>query len=167
MRPVGGSATEAFDGGVGALGGKSGGVAPEGTAKTGVRVASAAGQNGARPRRLLPVPTKAETGDGFPGGIRKVVNPHTLPVCAKIPNVSGGKAEPTQHGAIGVGHQPTHANAGDRGGGGEQAASPTVVYGLIVDRSEVARTAAVVLSRRLWPPREEVNVTIRASFPVL
>ena len=44
MRPVGGSATEASDGGVGALGGKSGGVAPEDTAKTGVRVASAAGQ---------------------------------------------------------------------------------------------------------------------------
>ena len=47
MRPVGGSATEAPDGGVGARGGNSGGVAPAGTAKTGVKVASAAGQNGA------------------------------------------------------------------------------------------------------------------------
>ena len=45
MRPVGGSATEASDGGVGALGGVSGGVAPGGTAKTGVRVASAAGHS--------------------------------------------------------------------------------------------------------------------------
>ena len=61
MRLVGGSATNASDGGVGVLGGKSGGVAAEGTAKTGVRVASAAGLNGARPRRSSPVPTKAET----------------------------------------------------------------------------------------------------------
>ena len=42
MRPVGGSAAEASDGGVGARGGKSGGVAPDGTAKTGVKAASAA-----------------------------------------------------------------------------------------------------------------------------
>ena len=61
MRPVGGSATEASDGGVGARGVKSGGVAQKGTAKNGVRVASAAGQNGARTRRSSPAPTKAET----------------------------------------------------------------------------------------------------------
>ena len=42
MRPVGGSATEASDGGVGGRGSNSGGVAPKGTAKTGVEVASAA-----------------------------------------------------------------------------------------------------------------------------
>ena len=42
MRPVGGSATEASDGGIGARGSKSGGVAQESTAKTEVRVASAA-----------------------------------------------------------------------------------------------------------------------------
>ena len=60
MRPVGGSATEASDGGVGAHGGKSGGVAPEGTVKTGVKVASAAGQHGARPRPSSPVPTTRE-----------------------------------------------------------------------------------------------------------
>ena len=57
MRPVGGSATEASDGGVGARGGKSGGVAPESTARTGVKVALATGQSGARPRRSSPVPT--------------------------------------------------------------------------------------------------------------
>ena len=44
MRTVGGSAAEASDGGVGARGDKSGGVAPEGTARTGVKTASAAGQ---------------------------------------------------------------------------------------------------------------------------
>ena len=55
---------------------------------------------------------------------------------------------------------PTQANAGDRCGGGEQAAS-------LVDRGEAARTAAVVLSRRLWQPREEVGITLCASFSVL
>ena len=109
------------------------------------------------------------TGDKASGESRKVVNPHTStwPVCAKIAKISGGKGEPTQDGATGVGHQPTQANAGDRCGGGEQVASPDEVYGLIVDRNEAARTAAVVLSRRLWQPREEVSVTICVSFPVL
>ena len=67
-------------------------------------------------------------------------------MCAKIAKISGGKGELTQDGAIGVGHQPTQANAGGRCGGGEQAAGPAEVYGLIVDRGEAARTAAVVLS---------------------
>ena len=45
--------------------------------------------------------------------------------CAsEIAKISGGKGEPTQDGAIGLGHQPTLTNAGDRCGGGEQAASP-------------------------------------------
>ena len=83
-------------------------------------------------------------GDGSPGGSRKVVNPHTWPVCAKI---SEGKGEPTQDGAVGLGHQPTQANAGDQCGGGEQAASPDEVYGLIVDRGEVGKTTAVVLTQ--------------------
>ena len=61
MQPVGGSATEPSDGGVGARGGDSGAVARKGTAKTGVKAASAAGQKGARLRRSSPVPTKAET----------------------------------------------------------------------------------------------------------
>ena len=61
MRPVGGSSTEAPDGGVGARGGNSGGVTPEDTASTGVKVASAAGQNGARLRRSSSIPTKEET----------------------------------------------------------------------------------------------------------
>ena len=60
MRPVGSSATDAPDGGAGARGDKSGEVAPEGTAKTGSKLASAAGQTGVRPRRSSPVPTKAE-----------------------------------------------------------------------------------------------------------
>ena len=57
MRPVVGSATEASDGGVGARGGKSDGVVPEGTAKTGGNVVSAAGENGAGPRGSSPVPS--------------------------------------------------------------------------------------------------------------
>ena len=61
IRPVGGSATEASGGGVGARGGKSDGVASKGTAKTGVKVASAASPNAARSWRSSPVPTKAET----------------------------------------------------------------------------------------------------------
>ena len=154
MRPVGGSAAEASDGGVGVRGGKSGGVAPESTMKTGVKVAAAASQNGARPRRSSPVPTEAETRATHlsPSGSRKVVNHHTWPVCAKIAKISEGKGEPTQDGAIGLGQQPTQANVGDRCGGSKQAASPCEVYGLIVDRSEAARTAAVVLGRRLWQP---------------
>ena len=82
---------------------------------------------------------KKNTGDKTPGGIRKVVNPHTQPVCAKIAKISGGKREPTQDGAIGLGHHPTQANAGDRCGGGEQAASPDEVYGPIIDSGEAAR----------------------------
>ena len=85
----------------------------------------------------------------------------------KIAKISGGKREPTQDGAIGSEHQLNQANVGHRCGRGEQAASPDEVYGLIVDRGEAARTAAVVLSRRLWQPREEGSITICASFPVL
>ena len=78
MQPVGSSAPEASGWGVGARGGNSGGVAPKGTAKIGVKVTSAAGHSGARPRRSSPVPTKVETrvGDSL-GGSRKLVNPHT------------------------------------------------------------------------------------------
>ena len=75
-------------------------------------------------------------GDKSPGGSIKVVNLHTWPVCVKIAQFSGGKREPTQDGAIGLGLQPTQANAEDQCGGGEQAASPDDVYGLIVDRGE-------------------------------
>ena len=108
MRPVGGSATEASDSGVGARGGDSGGVTPEGTARTGVKVASAAGHNGVRSRRSSPVPTKSRnTGDECPGGSRKVVNPHTWPVRAKIAKMSGGKGEPTQRRRYRVG-APAH-----------------------------------------------------------
>ena len=88
-------------------------------------------------------------------------------MCAKIAKISGGKGEPTQGGAIGLRHQPTQTNAGDRCGGGEQAATPDEVYGLVVGRGEAARTAAVVLSRRLWQPREVVSITIRAFFSVI
>ena len=59
------------------------------------------------------------TGDEFPGGSRNVVNPHTWPVCTKIAKNSGGQGESTEEGAIGLEHQPTQANAGDRRGGGE------------------------------------------------
>ena len=128
---------------------------------------SAAGQNGARPRRSSPVPTKAET-----QATNLLVGAESLSIlirgpCAKIAKISGSKGEPTQNGAIGLGHQPTQVVAGDRGGGGEQAASPDEVYGLIVDRGEAAGTAAVVLSRRLWQPREEVSITIWVVFSVL
>ena len=77
MRPVGGSATEASDGGVGARGGKSGGVAPEGTTET--RKESGVG---GRPKWCVAeavITGTAEsrnTGDESPGGNRKVVNPH-------------------------------------------------------------------------------------------
>ena len=107
------------------------------------------------------------TGDESPGGSRKVGNPHTWPVCAKIAKISGGNGEPTQDGAIGWEHQPTQANAGDRCGWGEQAASPDEVYLPTVDGDEAARTTAVVLSRRLWHPPMEVSITICASLSVL
>ena len=106
----------------------------------------------------------SNTGDESPGWSTKVLNPQTWPVCAKIAKISGGKGEPTRDGAIGVGHQPTQANAGDRRGGGEQAASPDQVCGLIVDRGEAARTAAVVLSRRLWQPRENSALPFALPF---
>ena len=61
MQPVGGSTTETSDGGVRARGGNFGGVAPKGTPNIGVKVTWAAGQDGARPRRSSPVPTKEET----------------------------------------------------------------------------------------------------------
>ena len=51
VRPEGGSATGAFEMSVGAVGGNAGGLTPKDTAKTGVHAASAAGKNGARPRR--------------------------------------------------------------------------------------------------------------------
>ena len=169
IRTVGSSATEASDGGVGTRGGKSGGVAPESTAKTGVKAASVAGRSKwlAAEADIIGTDGSRNTGDESPGGSRKVVSPHTWPACAKIAKISGGKGEPTQDGAIGLGHQPTQANAGDRCGGGEQAASPDEVYGLIVYRGEAARNAAVVFSRRLWQPREEVSITICASLSLL
>ena len=107
------------------------------------------------------------TGDESPGGSRKVVDPHTSTVCAKIAKINGGNREPTQDGAIGLGHQPTQSNAGDRCGGRDQTPSPDEAYGLIVDRGEAARTAAIVLSRRLWQPREGASIIICASFSVL
>ena len=70
-------------------------------------------------------------------------------MCANIAKISGGMGKPTQDGAIWLGHQPTQANAGDRCGGDDQGESLDEVYGLIVDRGEAARTAAVVLGRRL------------------
>ena len=124
-------------------------------------MASTADQNDVRSRRSSPV---QKTGDESPGGRKKFSNPHTWPVSAKIAKTSGGKGEPTQDGTIGLGHQPTQANAGDRCGGGVQAASPDDLYGISVDRGEAARTAAVVLSRRLWQPREEFSITNCASF---
>ena len=107
------------------------------------------------------------TGDESSGGSRKVVNPYTWPVCANIAKISGGKGEPTQDGTIGLRHQPSRTNAGDRCGERELAESPDEVYGLIVDRGDAARTTAVVFSRRLWQPREEVSITIFTSFSVL
>ena len=75
-----------------------------------------------------------------------------------------GGGEPTQDGAVGFGHPPTQANAGDRCAGGEQAASPCAVYGIIVDKCEATRTAAFVFSHRLWQPGEKVSITICAPF---
>ena len=78
MQPVGSSAPEASGWGVGARGGNPGGVAPKGTAKIGVKVGSAAGHSGARPRRSPTVRTKVKTRVGESlGGSRKFVNPHT------------------------------------------------------------------------------------------
>ena len=88
-------------------------------------------------------------------------------MCANITKISEGKGEPTQDSAIWLGHQPTHHNAGDRCVRGEQTESLDEVYGFIVDRSETARTSAVVLSRRLWQPRDEINITICVSFSAL
>ena len=104
------------------------------------------------------------TDDESPGGSGKAVNPHTWPVCAQIPKISEGNGESTQDGAIGLGHQPTNVNAGDRCGGGERAASPREAYGFIVDRDEAARTAAAVLSRRLCQPGGGVSITICLPF---
>ena len=41
-------------------------------------------------------------------------NPHTWPVRAKITKMRRGEREPTQNRVLGVGHQPTQANTGDR-----------------------------------------------------
>ena len=104
------------------------------------------------------------TGGESPGGAERSYNFHAWPVCAKIAKISRGKGELTQDGDIGLGHQPTQADAGDRCGAGEQAASPDEVYVLIVDRGDAARTAVVELSRRLCQPHEEVSIAICASF---
>ena len=78
-----------------------------------------------------------------------------------------GYGEPTQDGDVGFGHQPAQANAGYRCGGGEKAAGPDEVFGLIVDKGEASGTAAVMLCGRLGQPRKEVSITVCASLLVL
>ena len=96
----------------------------------------------------------SNAGDESSGGSRKIVNPHTWPVCAKIADIRGGQGESTGNGVFGQGHQPTQATAGSQCGGGEQAASPDEAYGVIVYRGEGARIAAVVLRRAGCGSRE-------------
>ena len=55
-----------------------------------------------------------KTGDESPDGSRNIINPHTWPVCAKIATTSGGQGETTQDCAIGLGHEPIQADAGNR-----------------------------------------------------
>ena len=71
--------------------------------------------------------------------------------CAsEIANISGGEGEPTQDGAIGSGHQPTQTNAGDRCGGGEQAASPdddamyNKIKGLLQTQANLCREGSLL-----------------------
>ena len=45
---------------------------------------------------------------------RKVVHPHTSPVCARIANIRGGARQRTQDGAFGAGHQPTQTDTRGR-----------------------------------------------------
>ena len=54
------------------------------------------------------------TNDESPKRGRKVVDPHAWSVRAKIAKIRRGEKEPTQNRVLGVGHQPTQANTGDR-----------------------------------------------------
>ena len=54
------------------------------------------------------------TSDDFSQRGRKVVNPHTWAVCAKIAKIRRGKRQCTQNGAFGVGHHPTQADTASR-----------------------------------------------------
>ena len=76
-----------------------------GTAKTEAKSLSAAGEVRPRPGQRSTVATDAETrATNPPRRSRKVVNPHTWPVCAKIAKIGAGEREPTQDSAFGAGH---------------------------------------------------------------
>ena len=48
------------------------------------------------------------TSDESPRGSRRVVNPHTSPVCAKIAIIGGSEREPTQNSTFGAGGALAH-----------------------------------------------------------
>ena len=77
-----------------------------GTAKTEAKLLSAAGKARPRPEQRSTVATDAETRatNKSPRGSSKVVDPHTLPVCAKIAIIGGGEREPSQDSTFGAGH---------------------------------------------------------------
>ena len=76
-----------------------------GTANTETKALSAAGR--ARPlpgQRLNGGDGRNNTSNESPRGSRKVVNPHTWPVFAKIAIIGGGEREPNQDNTFGPGH---------------------------------------------------------------
>ena len=96
-----------------------------------------------------------------PRSSRKVVNPHTWPVSAKLTKIGGGEREPTRGGrggTVGAGHQP---------GRSVQLARPYEVHVTILNRGETCRPTAVMFRGRLWQARQEVGVAVRASLAVL
>ena len=129
-------------------------------------MASVAGQSGARPRRSSPVPTKAETQTtNIPMGAEKSSIFIRGP-CGRESIIESVvvKEKSTQDGDNGFGNHLPRANDENRCGAGEQASSPDEVYGLIVNTGEADRTAAVVLSRRLWQQREELALPFALPF---
>ena len=75
-----------------------------GTAKTEAKSLSAVGKARPRPGQRSTDDKCRNTSDETPRRSRKIVNPHTWPVCAKIAIFGGGEKEPTQDSTFGAGH---------------------------------------------------------------
>ena len=106
------------------------------------------------------------TGDESPRTCREVVNPHTWPVCAKITEIRRCEREPTPSSALGVGHQPTLTDTGDRIGTGAKPAGPDEEDTAIFRGGEAARSSAVVFRGRLYQTGQEIGISVGATLAV-
>ena len=79
-------------------------LATVGTAKTEAKSLSVAREAHPRPGELSTVVADAEARAANLLGSRKVVKPHTWPVCAKIVKVGSGERKPTPGITFGAGH---------------------------------------------------------------